>query len=100
MLNVFSDWKNLLKNIKVEEKDFLNQEHRNFRVDFQTTQGCLIEIRDVLSYGEEKALKAYETYLELNDLQKSEGEINAYELEIYDYPENIVAIYKKNSTNS
>ena len=96
MLSVFTDWKNLLSKIEIEELedlDILSEKGRNLRAYFQTCQGCLIEVQDVLSYGEEKGLKAYNLYTTLDDLSKSDGVIYAYELENTSYPDSIVARY-------
>lgn len=74
MLSNFTDWKNILCKIQVEE--LVNSpEKDNFRVLFYTNQGCYIEIYKCLERGVEKAIKAYEKYCELTDLDKTKGVI-------------------------
>ncbi len=75
MLAIFSDWKNILKGIEVEQ---VFGEATNFRVCFYTNQGVVIEIRKALDEGVKKAQSAYDRYCELSDFEKTSGRILSY----------------------
>ena len=75
MLSIFSDWKNILKGIEVEQ---VFGEATNFRVCFYTNQGVEIEVRKALDDGVKKAQSAYDRYCALTDYEKTKGKILAY----------------------
>lgn len=75
MLSVFSDWKNLLSEIKVEK---IGDYYDNYRVLFKTTQGCVIEIQQALEQTEQKVNRSYETYEGLTDLEKTDTIVKAF----------------------
>lgn len=72
MLSIFSDWKNILKGIEVEQ---VFGEATNFRVCFYTNQGVVIEVRKALDDGVKKTQSAYDKYCELTDYEKTKGRI-------------------------
>ncbi len=73
MLNLFSDWKNLLSEVKVERVGGeYGQYYDRYSIYFKTIQGSIIKIQDVLEQPEEKVSLAYETYEELSDLEKTD----------------------------
>lgn len=75
MLNLFSDWKNLLSEVKVEK---IGNEYDHYNIYFKTIQGSVIKIQKVLEQTEEKVSSAYETYESLNDLEKTDTMVTAY----------------------
>lgn len=75
MLSIFSDWKNILKGIEVEQ---VFGENNNYRVYFYTNQGVVIEIRKALEDGTTKAQNAYDRYSTLTDYEKTKGKILSY----------------------
>ena len=75
MLSIFSDWKNLLKCIEVEQ---VFGEATNFRVNFHTNQGVVIEVWKALDEGVKKAQEAYNRYCSLTDFEKTKGRLLSY----------------------
>ncbi len=77
MLSIFSDWKNILNGIEVEQ---VFGESGNYRVYFYTNQGVVIEVRKALEDGKTKAQNAYDRYCTLTDYEKTKGKILSYKL--------------------
>ncbi len=77
MLSIFSDWKNILKGIEINQNF---NEAENVSVWFNTKQGVKIEVGEALDDGTDKAKLAYEKYCSLSDYEKTKGEIYSYKL--------------------